>query len=171
MQAIEPCCTQKHWPQFRKSLGESGTGFFHGFGDLSLKELMPVIMTRYSEVEMIFVCPYLPDSAAATLQRWLHKTWARADGAGSINAIAGLTLVTDLRETKSPVASTWLTGNPFAGRLFLCNAQQNDTAIILPDLAIFGPVNLAYGGHFTAMVTKDAQIISDLRKNYMSLYK
>ena len=55
MQLIEPCCTQKHWPALRRSLGENGTRLFCGFGDLSIDELMSVILNRYSETDMMIV--------------------------------------------------------------------------------------------------------------------
>ena len=166
MYLIEPCCTQKHWPALRKALGDGGSAFFHGHGDLSLAELLPVIMIRYCEVDMMLVAPSLPDDAAATLQRWMRVRLPRMDGSGNVDAVARLTLVTDLREKRSPEASGWLKSNPFGERLVLRNVQQNDTALILPDVAIVGPVNLTYGGHFTAVATSRAQDIAELRAQY-----
>ena len=166
---IEPCCTQKHWPAFRKKLGTDGTAFFHGYGDLALGDLLPVILPRYPEAEMTLVCPSLPDRATEVLMRWMRKTWAKADGKGNIDAISSLTIITDLREQKSPIASHWLKENPFPIRLLPYNVSQNDTALIFPDLAIYGNINLAHNSHFTAMATKDARIINDLRQTYTNI--
>lgn len=169
MKLIEPCCSQKHWPQLRDSLGQDGTALFRGKGDLSLDELMTVILNGYSEADMILACPALPDHTAELVTRWMRKTWARMDGSGNMNAVARLTLVTDLREQKSPQASRWLAGNPFPDRLVLKNVVQNDTAIVMPDLAIYGALNLVYKASFTAVATKDARLVGDLRHYYESL--
>lgn len=169
MHLIEPCCTQRHWPALRAGLGDGGTEFFHGYGDLSLAELLPVILLRYEEVEMIIVAPFIPDQAAETLCYWLRRQLPRMDGSGKVSTIAHLTLITDLREKKSPAASAWLKNNPFGGRLTLKNVQQNDTAIILPDLSLYGNINLTYGGHFTAIATKNARTIAALRSMYEGL--
>lgn len=166
---IEPCCTQKHIPALRSKLGADGTAFFHGYGDLSLAEMLPVLLTRYSEVEMMMVTPALPDGAANVLKRIMQRQWPTIDGKGKLNTISHLTLVADLREKKSPAASAWLKENPFGGRLTLKNVQQNDTAIILPDLALYGNINLTYGGHFTAIATKNAKTITSLRSMYEGL--
>lgn len=163
MLLVEPCCAPKHILALRNSLGDGGTAFWHGCGDLSMAELLPAILTRYSEAELLIAAPALPDETAELLLHWLRKQWMRMDGKGKMNAVARLTLVTDLRQKKSPVASTWLTGNPYPERLILRNRQQNDTAIVLPDIAFVGPVNLTYGGHFTAIATKNAATIAELR--------
>lgn len=169
MYLVEPCCSQKHLRQLRKDLGEDGTAFFHGYGDLSLNELLSPLLTSYSETEVMIVCPSLPDMAAEMLAKWLRKQWARMDGSGNVDAIAHLTLVTDLSEKRSPLASTWLKDNPFGERLTMKNVQQNDTAILLPDIALWGAINLSYGGHFTAMATKNARTIATLRDGYLGL--
>ena len=169
MHLIEPCCTQRHWPALRSQLGTDGTAFFHGYGDLSLTELLPVILLRYEEVDMMLVAPTLPDMAAETLRYWLRRQLAKMDGSGKVHTLAHLTLITDLSEKRSPLASTWLKDNPFGDRLTLKNVQQNDTAILLPDLALYGPINLAYGRHFTAVATKNAATIQSLRKTYETL--
>ena len=166
---IEPCCTQRHWPALRSRLGDDGTAFFHGYGDLSLADLLAVMLTPYSNVELMIVAPVLPDAAARTLQYWLGRQLPRMDGKGRVDILAGLTLVTDLREKKSPMASEWLAENPFGDRLVLRSVQQNDTAVILPDVAIHGNINLGYGGHFTAIATKNARTIESLRSMYGSL--
>lgn len=163
---IEPCCTQRHWPAFRDGIRDGGTAFFRGCGDLSLTELLPAILARYDDVEVTVAAPSLPDSATATLLRWLEVRYPRMDGCGVVYAVARMTLVADLSPVKSPMASRWLEDNPFGGRLELRDVQQNDTAIVLPDIAVYGGVNMAYGSGFTAAVTKDAGLISDLRSLY-----
>lgn len=169
MHLIEPCCAPKHLLALRSKLGENGTTFFHGQGDLSFAELLPALLTRYSEVDMMIVTPSLPDTVAKLLDHWMTNQWMTADGAGKVNVIKHLTLITDLRKKKSPIANGWLSDNPFGDRLELHNVQQNDTAIILPDIAMFGNINLTYVGHFTALATKNVRVINNLRKNYEAL--
>lgn len=166
MHLIEPCCAPKQLLALRSKLGADGTSLWHGRGDLSLAELMQPMLTRYSAVEMMVVAPSLPDAAKEVLEKWMKKQWVTADGKGNIDVIKHLTLITDLRKRKSPQASQWLSENPFGERLTLCNVQQNDTAILLPDIAFVGNINLTYGGHFTAIATKNQKVIEDLRKNY-----
>lgn len=169
MHLIEPCCTQKHIARLRKALGEDGTDFFHGYGDLSLTEMLPVILMRYSEADLLLVAPALPDTATELLATWMRKQWMKIDGSGKVYVIGHLMLVADLSEKRSPLASQWAKDNPFPGRLTLKNAQQNDTAILLPDIAFVGPMNLKYGGHFTAMATKNEATIKSLRDTYEKL--
>jgi len=171
MFTIEPCCTQKQWPALRDRIGKDGTIMFHGYGDLSLEEMLPVVLTRYSGVEMILVCPSLPNTTAELLLKWLNKNWPTPNGAGTINVIAKLAIVADLRKKKSPIASSWLKENPFPERLFLHDVVQNDTALLLPDLAIHGNINLAYNGHFTAIASTNANFIANLRETYKSLIR
>ena len=168
---IEPCCSQKHLRQLCKTLGEDGTVFFHGYGDLSLNELLQPLLSNYSETELMIVVPYLPDMAANEIAKWMRKQWARMDGSGNIDVIAHMTLVADLSEKRSPKASSWVKDNPFGERLKLKDIQQNDTAIILPDLALWGPINIQYGRHFTAMATKNTTTIESLRAQYVALTK
>ena len=168
MQIIEPCCTQKNWPELRKKIGNDGTTFFHAYGDLSIAELLPVMLTRYTDVRMTIVCPSLPNAAAEVLLTWMNKKWARQSG-GDVNVISSLTLITDLRARKSPDASKWVQENPFPGRLMLHNIQQNDTAILLPDIALFGNINMAHNGHFVALATSNQKVISNLSEVYKSL--
>ena len=168
MFTIEPCCTQKHWPAIRSKIKAGGTMMFQGYGDLSLNELLPVMMTRYSEADMIIVCPALKDAAASLLLQWMEKGWPDKKG-GHQYVIGHLTLVTDLGKKKSPAASAWVKGNPYPGRLTVCNVQQNDTCILLPDIAVHGAVNLVHGGHFTAIATTSPKLIASLRGVYDSL--
>ena len=74
---IEPCCTQKHIPALRQKLGTDGTTFFHGYGDLSLAELLPVVLTRYSEADLTVVAPALPNAAAP-----MPSCWSRSSSTG-----------------------------------------------------------------------------------------
>lgn len=166
---IEPCCAPKHVLALRSKLGENGTAFWQGHGDLSLAELLPAILTRYSQVDMMLVAPSLPDDAAKAVQHWMKTQWMRADGKGKIDVIRHLTLIADLRKRKSPLASGWMADNPFGERMTLRNMQQNDTAILLPDIAFLGNINLSYGGHFTALATKNAKVIENLRNMYGAL--
>lgn len=169
MYLIEPCCSQKHLRQLREGLGADGTAFFHGYGDLSLVELLPSLLTHYSETDLMIVAPRLPDLVTETLSKWMKKRWTKTDGSGSMDVIAHLTLITDLLEKRSPLASTWLKDNPFGDRLTLKNVQQNDTALLLPDLALYGAINLQYGHHFTAIATKNARTIASLRSMFEGL--
>lgn len=169
MQLIEPCCAPKHLLALRGKLGDGGTAFWHGYGDLSVAELLPPMLTRYSEVEMMIVAPRLPDAAARVIRKMLQKQWMTADGKGKIDVIKHLMLVTDLREQRSPMAYGWTKEHPFGERLTLKNVQQNDTAILLPDIAFVGNINLSYGGHFTAIATKSAKTIAGLRSLYEAL--
>ena len=169
MYLIEPCCSQKPLRQLRDGLGKDGTAFFHGYGDLSIAELLPPLLTHYSETDLMIVVPYLPDAVTEVIIKWMRKQWARVDGSGKMDVIAHLTIVTDLSERRSPMASEWVSKNPFGERMILKNVQQNDTAILLPGIALWGPMNLSYGGHFTAMATKNARTIETLRGMYEGL--
>jgi hypothetical protein len=169
MHLIQPCCSQKHVGQLIHSLGDGGTALWHGMGDLSLVEVGDALFFRYSEADALVACPSVPDLVADLLMRWLRKTWATRDGKGSIPVFSRLTLIASLSEKRSPVASQWLTDNPFPERLVLRNVQQNNTAIILPDVALFGPVNLAYGGHFIATATRDQKMIEELKSTLMAV--
>jgi hypothetical protein len=166
---IEPCCTQKHWPELRRRLGEDGTMMWEGYGDLSITELLPVILARYTEVEMMLVAPAVPNRAAEALAYWLRRQLVTIDGMRKVSVLSRLTVVADLSEKRSPLASAWMKENPFGERLILKNVQQNDTALILPDIALYGPMNLTYGKHFTATATKNIKTIAELRKAYANL--
>ena len=169
MYLIQPCCSQKHLRQLRDGLEKDDTAFLHGYGDLSIVELLPSLLTHYSETDLMIVAPYLPDAVAEVITKWIKKQWARIDGSGNMNVIAHLTLVADLSERRSPMASEWVKENPYPERMILKNVQQNDTAILLPDIALWGPMNLNYCGHFTALATKNARAIETLRSEYERL--
>lgn len=169
MHLIEPCCAPRHLLALRHILGESGTALWHGHGDLSLAELLPPLLTRYSETELMIVAPALPDAAAETIGKMMRREWMRMDGKGKARNIGHMTLVCNMSEKRSPMASSWMKSNPFGERLTLRDVQQNDTAILLPDIALWGPINLTYGGHFTAMATKNASTIRSLREEWERL--
>lgn len=169
MQIIEPCCTQKHWPEIRNKIGKDGTTFFHGYGDLSITELFPVLMTPYSNTELLIVCPALPNATAEVITHWMEKDFSGVASRERVPAIASCTIITNCNAKKSPAAAKWLKENPWPERMKLHNIQQNDTAVMLPDLAIYGNINLVHSGHFTALASTNAKVIKNLRDTYLSL--
>ena len=144
---------------------------FKGFGDLSLTELLPALLTRYSETTMMIVAPSIPDQAADIIYTWLRRTWARMDGKGRLNVLSKLTIIANLSEEASPTANMWLTNNPFPDRLVLVNKAQDDTAMLLPDIAITGPLNMRYDKEFVCDVTAIPEEVSALWKAYSKLSK
>jgi len=155
--------------QMRDTLGSNGKTQFQGFGDLSLTELLPALLTRYSETEMLIAAPAIPDQAAEIIDRWMKKQWARMDGKGKLDCISRLTIIADLSPEQSPMASEWLKDNPFGDRLTLVDKTQDDTALLLPDIAITGPLNLRYGANFTCDVTTVQEEVDALWKQYSKL--
>ena len=166
---IEPCCSQKHLRQLREAIKDGGTAQFEGYGDLSLTELLPALLIRYSGTEMVIAAPSLPDQAADIIGRWMRKQWARMDGRGRAYVISHLTVIAGLGGQESPAASAWKREGTFGGRLTLIDRQQTDTAILLPDFAITGPVNMRYGHRFTATATTDPERVSGLWEKYRAL--
>ena len=169
MRTIEPCCAQKQFVTLRDVIGQNGTAQFQGYGDMSLTELLPALLTRYSETEMMIVAPSLPDQAAEAVERWMKRQWARMNGRGKMNVISHLTIIADLSEEKSPRGSEWVKANPFGERLTLVNEAQKDTAILLPDIAITGPINLRYGHNFVCTVTTTPEQVSSLWERYLTI--
>lgn len=167
MKLIEPCCAERHLMQVRDAIRNGGTMRIEGYGDLSLTELLPAILTRYSETELMIVAPAFPDQAAEIVARWMRKQWARSDGKGRLDVVRHLTIVANLGRRKSPIASQWKKENPFGERLTLVDRQQADTAILLPDFAITGPVNMRYGRHFTATATTVPTRVAELWEQYV----
>jgi hypothetical protein len=166
---IKPCCTQKNAAQLRDKIGKDGTTLCHGYGDLSLAELLPALMTRYSDTELMIVAPQIPDAAAKAIKKVMESTWDSKDGRHAVDTVRRLTLITNLRKNKSPMASTWLKESPWGDRLLLKNVSQNDTAILLPDFALIGPLNLSYSGHFTALATTHKTAVDALRETFIKL--
>ena len=166
---IEPCCAQKQLRELRNILEKEGTAQMEGYGDLSLTELLPALLTRYSNAEMLIAAPSLPDQATEIIATWMRKQWARMDGCGNVNVIARLTIVSDLSEAASPDASAWMKENPYGERLVLHDMQQDATAILLPDFAIEGPVNMRYGKHFTATAYGKREDVEGLWEKYRGM--
>lgn len=166
---IEPCCAQKQLRELRNILEKEGTAQMEGYGDLSLTELLPAMLTRYSNAEMLIAAPSLPDQAAEVIATWMLKQWARMDGCGNVNVVKRLTIVSDLSEAASPGASAWLQENPYGERLVLHDVQQDATAILLPDFAIEGPVNMRYGKHFIATAYGKREDVEGLWTKYKGM--
>lgn len=166
---IEPCCAGRHMLSVRDAIGTKGTMEIEGYDDLSLTELLPAILTRYAETELMIVAPSLPDQATEVIATWMRRTIARMDGNGRLNYIRRLTIVSDLSEAASPDASAWLKDNPYGERLVLHDMQQDATAILLPDFAIEGPVNMRYGRHFTATAYGKREDVDGLWEKYRGM--
>ena len=166
MHLIEPCCAKKHLRELRDSIATGKSKEFKGYGDLSLTELLPAILMRYTETQMLIAAPSLPDQAAEIIKAWMEHQWARRDGKGKLDVVSHLTIVADLSEEQSPIASEWLKEKPFGERLTLVNTQQKDTIILLPDFAITGPVNMRYGYEFVATATTVAEEVTALWAKY-----
>lgn len=168
---VEPCCAKKHWMALRDAIGKNGTTLFEGYGDISLTELLPALLTRYSEAKMFIASPTIPDQAAEIIKKWMKKQWARMDGTGKLNVVEHLTILSDLDAKHSPAASEWMNENPFDNRMTLCDIRQGETVILMPDLAIIGPVNMQYGNHFVATVTTKQSLVDELWGRYIQLAK
>ncbi len=166
MYIIQPCCAVKDLLLLRDGLGKSGKRQFEGYGDLSLTELLPALLARYSKTEMVIVAPSLPDQATDIIAVWMRKQFARMEGPGKLNAIERMTIITDLSEGLSPTAASWVKEKPFGDRLTLVDRKQEDTVLLLPDIAIVGPVNMRYGNHFVATVTTIREEVDELWMKY-----
>lgn len=169
MHIIEPCCVQRQLLSLRNAIGKNGTREFEGYGDLSLTELLPALLTRYGETEMMIVAPSLPDQAAEVIDKCMRRQRSRIDGKGKLDVISRLTVVASMGRRRCPVAASWRRDNPFAGRLKLVSRQVAETAILLPDFAITGPVNMRYGSRFTATATADPEHVRALWEKYLAL--
>lgn len=168
---IEPCCAPKHFMLLRDAIGNHDKATFEGYGDLSLTEMLPAILTRYSETTMMVIAPAVPNQASDIIHEWLRKAWARMDGKGRINVLSKLIVITDLSEEISPTLSSWLKNNPFPDRLTLLNKTPNETVLLLPDMAIIGPLNMCYGKHFVCEVTTIQEEVDKYWKNYTALLR
>ena len=166
MMLIEPCCATRHLLQLRDAIGKSGTKQFEGYGDLSLTELLPALLTRYCETEMLIAAPAVPDQAAEIIGKWMKKQWARKDGNGKLDVVSHLTIVSDLTKRKSPIVSGWKKEKPFGGRLTLVNRKTAEYVILMPDFAITGFTNLRYGERFVATATADTEKVGELWKRF-----
>ena len=166
MHLIQPCCAQKHLSELRSILKKNDTTEIEGYGDLSLAELLPALVTHYNGVDLLIAAPAVPDQAADAIRSCMRKEWALIDGSGMIPHITHLTIVTSLNRKKSPEVSHWKKENPFGDRLTLIDRQQDETAIVLPDFAITGPVNMQYGERFTATATTKPERVAELWEQY-----
>jgi hypothetical protein len=163
---IQPCCAQKDLLTVRTAIKRGGTTQFEGYGDLSLAELLKPMLTRYGEVDMMIVAPSLPDQAAEAIDREMNRQWSRQDGLGKVNEIGHLTIVARLDKEKSDYIYRWLKDKPYGDRLTLIDMEQEDTAILLPDFAIAGPVNMQYNRHFVATATTEQDKVNALWEKY-----
>lgn len=171
MRIIEPCCASKQFMLLRDAIGTNGKTQFLSYGDVSLTEMLPALLTRYSEAEMMIVAPAIPDQAYDIIDQWLRKTWARMDGNGRLNVLSHLTIIADLSVDASPKASSWLTGNPYGSRLTVVNKAQQDTALLMRDIAITGPMNFRYDKTFVCDVTTVPDEVKALWTQYTHLAK
>ena len=153
----------------RKALKQGGRDQIRGYGDMSLTELLPALLTSYNETELMIVAPAIPDQAAEIINTWMRWQWMKVDGSGKIHVLTRLTIIADLSPEQSPMASEWLKENPFGDRLTLVDKAQDDTALLLPDIAITGPLNLRYGQNFTCDVTSVQEEVDALWKQYSKL--
>lgn len=169
MYLIKPCCAPQQMQILRSNVGNAGTVQFEGYGDLSLTELLPALLTRYNNTELLIAAPTMPAQATDIITKWMRWQWAKMDGSGKVDVIKHLTIVTNLRKRKSAEMSQWLKDNPFGERLTLCDVKQTDTAILLPDFAIVGPVNMQYGYHFVATATGKKEDVDALWQQYTKL--
>lgn len=169
MRIINPCCAPRQLLELRDSIKDGGKTQFQGFGDLSLTELLPALLTRYTETEMLIAAPALPDQAAEIIDRWMRQQWPHKNGKDKLDTISRMTIIADLSPEQSPMVSEWLKENPFGDRLTLVDKAQDDTALLLPDIAITGPLNLRYGQNFTCDVTTVQEEVDALWKQYSKL--
>jgi hypothetical protein len=167
MKIIEPCCAGRHMMELRRGLALRGELEFQGFGDLSLTELLPAILTRYSETHLLIAAPEIPEQAAEVISRWMDKQWARMDGKGKLWCVSRLTVITSL--DRSHEMAVWKEADAFCGRAVIVDAQIDDTAILLPDFAVTGPVNMRYGENFTATAVGDKAKVDALWEKFLGL--
>ena len=166
---IQPCCAQKQLRELRNILEKEGTAQMEGYDDLSLTELLPALLTRYSNAEMLIAAPSLPDQAAEVIDKWMRRQWSMRDGNGKLDVISHLTIVAKLEKESSHYIAAWLKDKPFGDRLTLIEIEQDDTAILFPDFAITGPVNMRYGYHFEAMATTEPEKVAALWEKYRKI--
>lgn len=164
MHIIQPCCSNKHLRQLRERIGSDGTEEFMGYGDMSITELLPAMVTYYTGTRLLIAAPSIPDQAAEAIAWVMRRSLARMDGKGNVDVVACLTIVADL--SKSPMVRLWLKDDTFKGRLRVIDCRQEDTAILLPDFAVSGPVNMRYGYEFIATATTNAETIEKLWEKF-----
>lgn len=156
----------KHLQELRNAIGKNGQTSFKGYGDLSLAEFLPALLTRYSETRMLLAAPTLPLQSVTVLSKWMKRQWARMDGKGKLDVIQHLDIITDLSKKGSPALQDWVSDNPFGERLSLHNVQHEEYVILLPDIAILGFSNMQYADPFVATVTTKPEVVDELWKKY-----
>lgn len=154
----------------------------NGYGDMTLCELLPVMLERYAECEVMVAVPTLPPQLREVLDRWTRQTW----GDGS-RAVARIWVITDARESKSPGAAEWSRDAGVA----MASCQQNDTTVVVrgrgsrvesqgsrgegrefgEDVMVMGAVNVRPSGMFTAVVTKDEKMIAEAWAYYNKVFE
>lgn len=167
MHIIEPCCSNKHLRQLRERIGSDGTEEFMGYGDMSITELLPAMVTYYTQTRLLIAAPSIPDQAAEAIAWVMRRSLARMDGKGNVDVVTRLTIVTDME--RSPMVRLWLKDDTFKGRLRVIDVKQEDTAILLPNFAVSGPVNMRYGYEFIATATTNAETIEKLWEKFSRL--
>ena len=113
----------------------------------------------------------IPDQAADIIYEWMRRTWGRMDGKGRMNCLHKLTIIANLGDSASPKVSQWVKSNPFPERLVLVDKAQTDTVLLLPDLAVTGPLNFRYGEHFVCEATAIQGEVDALWKSYTEVAK
>lgn len=169
MHIIEPCCSHKHLRQLREKIGKGGTAEFMGYGDMSITELLPAMVTYYYGTRLLIAAPAIPDQAAEAIAWVMRRSLARMDGRGNVTVVSHLTIVTDLEEGRSPMVKLWMKEKTFGDRLTVIDCRQKDTAILLPDFAVTGPVNMRYGHEFTATATTEAKTVGRLWSKFSAM--
>lgn len=166
MITIEPCCAAtKHWPKVLATLdelGEESVVGIRGYGDMTLMELLPAMVSSYSEADVLVAVPTLPSCLREKLDALLHLSWG--NDSGSVPAVARLRVITDARESRSPAAAEWI--QDAGSRVSLASCQMNDTVVIIRGsggggVMVFGAVNARPATEWVAMATKDKRLIED----------
>lgn len=164
MQIIQPCCTKKHLCRLREATDKGETRNFECFGDMSITELLPPLMTRYAETRMLIASPAIPDQAAEAIALEMRRKWSRADGPGKMDEISHLTIITDV--SRSPMLALWIKNGTYGDRLTVIDRRQEEDVILLPDLAILGFRNMRYSEHFIGTITGAPERIEALWEQY-----
>jgi len=164
MHIIQPCCTKKDLCRLREVTDKGETRNFECFGDMSITELLPPLMTRYGETEMLIAAPSIPDQAAEAIAFEMRRRWSRAEGPGKMDEISHLAIITDV--SRSPMLSLWMRNDTFGDRLTVIDSRQEECVILLPDLAILGFRNMRYGEHFFGTMTGAPDRVAGLWEEY-----
>jgi hypothetical protein len=134
---------------------------------MSITELLPPLMTRYAETEMLIAAPSIPDQAAEAIAFEMRRKWSRADGPGKMDEISHLTIITDV--SRSPMLALWIKNGTYGDRLTVIDRRQEEDVILLPDLAILGFKNMRYSEHFIGTITGAPDRVAALWEQFASL--